>query len=79
LHKKKAVVETQKELTPEEKLQKIIDYIIENKSDYVSVSKLMDIISIESTFYKKQLKFYMPNKINKEFHESEEYKENYIS
>jgi negative regulator of genetic competence, sporulation and motility len=72
-------VETQKELTPEEKLQKIIDYIIENKSDYVSVSKLMDIIGIESTLYKKQSIFYMPSKVNKEFHECEEYKENFIS
>lgn len=72
-------METQKELTPEEKLQKIIDYIIENKSDYVSVSKLMDIIGIESTLYKKQSKFYMPSKVYKEFHEWEEYKENFIS
>ena len=68
-----------KKLTPEEKLQKIIDYINENKSDYINVNILMDIIDIESTLYKRKSKLFIPGKKYSEFHEGYEYKENYIS
>jgi len=68
-----------KELTPEEKLQKIIDQINENESDYISAKKIMDIIGIDPTFHKKHSILYIPSEIYKEFHETKEYKENYIS
>ncbi|MBG0860938.1 MAG: hypothetical protein IQL11_15675 [Bacteroidales bacterium] len=68
-----------KELTPEEKLQKIIVCINENQADYISVNKLKDIIGIESTSKTRQSKLFMPGVVYKEYHESKEYKENYIS
>ncbi len=67
------------ELTTEEKLQKIIDQITKNESDYISVKKLMDIIGIEPNYIKKRSKPFMPSEVYKEFHASKEYKENYIS
>lgn len=69
----------EKEVTPEEKLQKIIDLIIEDKSDNISINKLKDIIGIEPTFHKNVSKPFMPSTAYKEFHNSKEYKENYIS
>ena len=68
-----------KEVTPAEKLQKIIDLIIQDKSDNISINKLKDIIDIEPTFHKNVSKPYMPSAVYKEFHNSKEYKENYIS
>lgn len=68
-----------KELTPEEKLQKIINQIIEERSDYISVNKLMDIIGIEPTLRKNIRNPYMPSTYYKKAHMCEEYKENYIS
>ena len=68
-----------KKLTPEEKLQKIIDYINENKSDYINVNILMEIIDNESTLFKRQSKLFIPGEKFSEFHEDYEYKENYIS
>jgi hypothetical protein len=68
-----------KELTPEEKLQEIINQIIEERSDYISVNKLMDIIGIEPTPQKNVRNPYMSNTLNKKSHNCNEYKENYIS
>ena len=68
-----------KVLNPEGKLQKIIDLIIENKSDTISVNKLMDIIGNEPTVQKKVSNPFMPGTVYEEYHKNNEYIENYIS
>lgn len=69
----------EKVLNPEGKLQKIIDMIIENKSDTISVNKIMDIIGNEPIVQKKISYPFMPGTVYEEYHTNNEYIENYIS
>ena len=68
-----------KELKPEEKLQKIISQVAEERSNYISVNKLMDILGMEPTLRKNETKPFMPGPVYKEFQNRQEYKESYIS
>jgi len=68
-----------KVLNPEGKLQKIIDLITENKSDTISVNKLMDIIGNEPLSKRRASNPYMQNKLYVDYHKNNGYTENYIS
>jgi hypothetical protein len=59
-----------KELKPEEKLQKVINQIIKERSNYISVDKLMDILGIEPILRDNITKSLMTDSGNKEFKES---------
>jgi hypothetical protein len=67
------------ELKPEEKLQKIINQISEERSNYISVNKLMDILGIEPNFRKNLTKPFMPNSTFEEYTKRPDYRESYIS
>jgi hypothetical protein len=67
------------ELTSEEKLRKIVKEIIEARSDNISVKKLIEIIGFEPPSYKKTSNPFLSRGLYKEFHSSNEYKEDYIS
>lgn len=68
-----------KELTAEEKLQRIIDQITEVKSDSISVNKLKDIIGIGSGRGRHAGNPYITGMVYKEYENVMEYKESYIS
>ena len=68
-----------KELTPEEKLQKITKEIIGAKSNYINVNKLVEIIGFDNPFHENVSNPYISREGYKELHNTNEYKENYIS
>ena len=68
-----------KELTAEEKLRKILNEINEARSNYISVNKLIDIIGIKTPSYKNITNPYESREENREFLNSDNYIENYIS
>jgi hypothetical protein len=68
-----------KELTAEEKLQKIIDLMNKDKADSININILKNIIGIDPAYHKKRSKSFMPSLEYKGFHKNNGYKENFIS
>jgi GTP1/Obg family GTP-binding protein len=68
-----------KDLTAEEKLEKIIDLMNKDKADSININILKNIIGIDPAYHKKRSKPFMPGIEYKVYHKNNEYKENFIS
>lgn len=68
-----------KDLTTEEKLQRIVDLMSKEKADAINVDILKKIIGTYPAYPKNRSKSYLQGSANKVSQKNYEYKENYIS